>query len=267
MTNENLPEETELQVIEVRGVSVILDAELARMFGVEVRRLNEQVRRNEAKFDGFVFRLAGEELPILMSQIATSSSGHGGRRKLPYVFTEHGVVMAATVLQSEEAIAASRFIIKVFIETRRKSLVSDGANLPSLIDARGLAPLMNEARTSLMSKLNGALGRVLDAIADPEAQTTVRDEAHAIAAEGLRSIKDYLKRAGVQNEKTLAEVRKLLAEADALEAETAQKRTENQHRQLALLAKQLRLVLVAQQYLETGGVEGLLATLRDLERP
>lgn len=108
---------------------------------------------------------------------------------------------------------------------------------------------------------------MLDAIADPEAQTTVRDEAHAIAAEGLRSIKAYLKRAGVQNEKTLAEVRKLLAEADALEAETAQKRTENQHRQLALLAKQLRLVLVAQQYLETGGVEGLLATLKDLERP
>jgi hypothetical protein len=175
--------------------------------------------------------------------------------------------MAATVVKSENAVAASRFVIKVFVEARRKTLASDGANLPSLIDARGLLPLEHEARTGLMSKLNDALGRVLDAIADPEAQTTVRDEAHAIAAEGLRSIKEYLTRAGVQNEKTLAEVRKLLAEADALEAETAQKRTENRHRQLALLAKQLRLVLVAQQYLETGGVEGLLATLKDLERP
>jgi hypothetical protein len=175
--------------------------------------------------------------------------------------------MAATVLKSNQAIAASRFIIKVFVEARRTALVSDGANLPSLIDARGLLSLEGEARTGLMGKLNGALGRVLDAIADPQTQATVRDEAHAIAAEGLRSLKEYLKRAGVQNEKTLAEVRKLLAEADALEAETAQKHTENQHRQLALLAKQLRLVLVAQQYLETGGVEGLLATLKDLERP
>ncbi|CAN5547198.1 hypothetical protein BH10PSE4_BH10PSE4_40690 [soil metagenome] len=70
---------------------------------------------------------------------------------------------------------------------------------------------------------------------------SVRDEAHAIAAEGPGSIKDYLKRAGVQNEKTLAEVRKRLAEADALEAETARNRSENQHRQLALLAKQLRV--------------------------
>lgn len=150
------------------------------------------------------------------------------------------------MLKSDQAIAASRFIIKVFVEARRTTLVSDGANLPSLIDARGLLPLGNDARAGLMSKLNGALGRVLDAIADPEAGTTVRDEARAIAAQGLQSLKDYLKRAGVQNEKTLAEVRKLLAEADALEAETDQKRTENQHRQLALLAKQLRLVLTAQ---------------------
>ncbi|EJL32534.1 ORF6N domain-containing protein [Caulobacter sp. AP07] len=255
------------QVFEMRGLSVIVDADLARLFGVETKRLNQQTRRNETKFDGFAFQLSVEEFAALRLQIVTSKIGRGGPRHRPYVFTEHGVVMAATVLQSEQAIAASRFIIKVFVEARRKTLVSDGANLPSLIDARGLLPLESEARTGLMSKLNGALGRVLDAIADPETQTTVGDEAHAIAAEGLRSIKEYLKRAGVQNEKTLAEVRKLLAEADALEAETAQKRTENQHRQLALLAKQLRLVLVAQQYLETGGVEGLLATLKDLERP
>lgn len=255
------------QVFEVRGLSVILDTDLARQFGVETKRLNQQTRRNGTKFDGFAFQLSVDEFSALRLQIVTSKIGRGGPRYRPYVFTEHGVVMAATVPQSEQAIAASRFVIKVFVEARRRTLVSDGANLPPLIDARGLLPLESEARTGLMSKLNGALGRVLDAIADPETQTTVRDEAHAIAAEGLRSIKEYLKRAGLQNEKTLAEVRKLLAEADALEAETAQKRTENQHRQLALLAKQLRLVLVAQQYLETGGVEGLLATLKDLERP
>ena len=117
-----------------------------------------------------------------------------------------------------------------------------------------------------MGKLNHALDRVLDAIADPVTQTTVRDEARALAAEGLASLKDYLRRAGVQNEKTLAEVRKLLAEAEAVEAETALRATENQHRQLALLAKQLRLVLVAQQYLERGSVEDLLSVLKDLER-
>jgi hypothetical protein len=118
-----------------------------------------------------------------------------------------------------------------------------------------------------MSKLDRALGHVLDAIADPVARTTVREEAQAIAAEGLQAIKAHLRRPGVQNEKTLAEVQKLVAEVDALAAETAARVTENQHRQLALLAKQLRLVLVAQQYLETGSVDALLATLKDLERP
>jgi hypothetical protein len=252
-------------VLTSRGEAVVLDTEVARLFGVSTKRLNEQIRRNGEKFAGFAFRLTDEEFEALRSQIATSKVGRGGRRNRPNVLTEHGVVMAATVLQSEQAIFASRFIIKAFVAVRHR-LVSDGHNLPSLIDARELLPLQTEARTGMMARLDLALGRVLDAIADPVAQTTVREEAQALAVEGLEAIKAYLRRPGVQNEKTLAEVQKLLAEADALAAETAVKVTENQHRQLALLAKQLRLVLVAQQYLETGSVDALLATLQDLER-
>jgi hypothetical protein len=251
-------------VFALRGQHVILDSDLARMFDVENKRLNEQVKRNPEKFEAFAFQLTAEEFESLRSQNATSNAGRGGRRYRPYVFTEHGVVMAGTVVKSEQAIAASRFIIKVFVEARR--LAPEGGNLPSLIDARRLAPLEIEARAGLAAKLNAALGKVLDAIADPVAQTTIRDEARALAAEGLASLKNYLRKAGVQNEKTLAEVRKPLAEAEAVEAETAQRVTENQHRQLALLAKQLRLVLVAQQYLERGSVEDLLGVLKDLER-
>ena len=252
------------QVFETRGLSIVLDTDVARFFRVETRSLNQQVHRNALKFDGFAFRLTEDEASNLRSQNVMSKDGHGGRRHLPYAFTEHGVVMAATVVKSEQAIAATRFIIQVFVEARRRA--PDGSNLPSLIDARRLAPLETEARLGLIGKLNNALGRVLDAIADPVAQTTVRDEARALAAEGLASLKEHLRKAGAQNEKTLAEVRKLLAEAEAIEAETALRATESQHRQLALLAKQLRLVLVVQQYLERGGVEDLLSVLRDLER-
>ena len=98
-------------VLEARGFAVILDADLARLFAVETRRLNQQVRRNAAKFDGFAFQLTLEEAANLRSQIVMSSSPHGGARHRPYVFTEHGVVMAATVLQSEQAVTASRFVI------------------------------------------------------------------------------------------------------------------------------------------------------------
>lgn len=252
-----------IDVFELRGQHVLLDSDVARMFGIESKRLNEQVKRNAARFEDFAFALTAEEFESLRSHFATSSTGRGGRRYRPYAFTEHGVVMAATVLKSEQAVVATRFIIKVFVEARRRApTVGD---LPGLIYARQPAPLETEARLGLIGKLNDALGRVLDAIADPVAQTTVRDEARVLAAEGLASLKAHLRTAGVQNEKTLAEVRKLLAEAEAIEADTALRVTENQHRQLALLAKQLRLVLVAQQYLERGGVEDLLGVLKDLE--
>jgi hypothetical protein len=117
-----------------------------------------------------------------------------------------------------------------------------------------------------MTKLNLALGHVLDAIVDQEAGTTVRDEAKAIASEGLKALKEYIKTAGINNEKTLAEVRRIMAEAEGIEIDSARKRTENQHRQLALLAKKLKLVIQAQHYAETGSAEGLMAVLSDLEK-
>ncbi len=255
-------------VLTIRGVPVVLDEDVAALFGTKTGPLNQQVKRNEAKFgDDFAFQLTEEEFADLKSQ-DVMASGHGGRRTPPWAFTEHGVVMAATVLRSDEAAAATRFIVKVFVAARKSQLaVKKGQNSPALVDPRAVLPLGADARHGLMAKLNDALGRVLDAIADPKANTTVRNEVRAIAAEGLNAIKEHLKKAGAQNEKTLAEVRKLLAEADALEAETMGKHTETQHRQLALLAKQLRIALEAQRYLETGSVEGLLSVLKDMERP
>ena len=111
-----------------------------------------------------------------------------------------------------------------------------------------------------------ALGHVLDAIIDPAESQSVRDEAREIAAEGLKSLREYIKKAGINNEKTLAEVRRIMAEAEGIEVETSRKRTENQHRRLALLAKKIRLVIQAQHYAETGSIEGLMVVLSDLEK-
>ncbi len=250
-----------------RGESVVMDSDLAGLFDVETKRLNEQVKRNADKFgNDFAFQLTKKEHLALKSQIATSSDKkHGGRRKPPWMFTEHGVVMVATVLKSERAITASRFIVKVFVEARRNQLaLSKGQNLPAVIDPRAVLPLGADIRHGMMAKLDAALGRVLDAIADPAAQTTVRDEAHAIAAEGLSAIKEHLKKQGFENEKTSAEVGKLLKEAEALDANISGKHIENRHRQLAYQAKQIRMVIEIQRYLETGSVEGLLSVLKDL---
>src|SRR5882672_1574441 len=105
------------RIATLRGERVLLDADLAALYGVETRRLNEQVRRNRRRFPAdFLFRLTREELENLMSQFATSR--WGGRRKLPYAFTEHGAIQAATILSTRRAVDVSVYIVRAFVQLR-----------------------------------------------------------------------------------------------------------------------------------------------------
>ncbi|MCL2132621.1 MAG: ORF6N domain-containing protein [Lentimicrobiaceae bacterium] len=109
------------KIYEIRGQKVMLDFDLAAMYEVETRRLNEQVKRNSKRFPfDFMFQLTNQEYTHLISQFATSS--WGGTRKLPYAFTEHGVTMLASVLKSERAIDANIQIVRAFIALRQYAL-------------------------------------------------------------------------------------------------------------------------------------------------
>lgn len=114
-------------ILLIRGHKVMLDADLAELYGVTTRRLNEQVRRNIERFpEDFSFQLMDQEVAILMSQNATSSETarrHGGRRKKPLVFTEHGAIMAASVLNSPRAVEVSVFVVRAFVKLRELSVV------------------------------------------------------------------------------------------------------------------------------------------------
>lgn len=97
----------------------MLDNHLAELYEVPTFRLNEAVKRNRRRFPGdFMFQLTKQEAENLISQIAISSSGYGGRRHLPYVFTEQGVAMLSTVLNSERAIAVNIAIMRAFVHLR-----------------------------------------------------------------------------------------------------------------------------------------------------
>jgi phage regulator Rha-like protein len=105
----------------LRGQRVILDADLAALYGVPTKRLNEQVRRNPARFPSdFTFQLTNQEVTRLRSQNATSNGlpGRGGRRYLPCAYTEHGALMAANVLNSARAIEVSVYVVRAFVELR-----------------------------------------------------------------------------------------------------------------------------------------------------
>ncbi|MDB5132523.1 MAG: DNA-binding protein [Mucilaginibacter sp.] len=104
----------------------MLDSDLAELYGVETRRLNEQVARNIDRFpDDFMFRLNDKEFESLMSQFAISK--RGGRRKLPYVFTEHGVLMLSSVLNSKQAIQVNIQVMRIF--TRIRQMFIDNTEL------------------------------------------------------------------------------------------------------------------------------------------
>jgi hypothetical protein len=106
-------------IVVLRGQKVLLDSELATLYGVTTKRFNEQVRRNLHRFPAdFMFQVTEEEHAILRSHFATSSSGHGGRRYLPYVFTEHGAIMAATILNTPLAVEVSVYVVRAFVRLR-----------------------------------------------------------------------------------------------------------------------------------------------------
>jgi len=107
------------RILTVRGQRVVLDSDLAEFYGVVTRRLAEQVSRNLDRFpEDFAFRLTRREFDDLISQNATSRSQHGGRRKLPLVFTEQGALAAAGVLKSERAAEVSIAVARAFVAMR-----------------------------------------------------------------------------------------------------------------------------------------------------
>ena len=107
-------------IYEIRGNKVMLDSDLADLYEVPTFRLNEAVKRKRARFpQNFMFQLTKEEYDFLISQFAISKTGRGGRRTLPYVFTEQGVAMLSSVLNSEKAIQINIQIMNTFVQMRQ----------------------------------------------------------------------------------------------------------------------------------------------------
>jgi len=114
------PEHIALRIVVLRGSKVLLDSDMAELYGVETKALNLAVKRNAGRFPvDFMFQLATEEAANLRFQIETSSSTHGGRRYCPYAFTEQGVAMLSSVLNSERAVQVNIAIMRAFVKLRK----------------------------------------------------------------------------------------------------------------------------------------------------
>lgn len=129
----------------LRGQRVIMDADLAALYGVETKRFNETIKRNSERFPGdFMFQLDAQEWASLRSQFVTSNTGRGGRRYAPYAFTEQGVAMLSSVLNSPRAIAINIEIMRAFVQMR--SMAATHQDL-----AKQLTELQNKTESLAMS--------------------------------------------------------------------------------------------------------------------
>lgn len=157
-----LVEEIEPRIVVVRGVKVMLDADLAELYGTATKR-------NRHRFpEDFLFQFTTEETERLRSQNATSNSGRGGRRYRPYAFTEHGALMAASVLNTPKAIAVSVFVVRAFVRLREvaaahKELAHKLAELERKVDAhdhsiRSLVAAIRELLAPPIEKQRGRIG-------------------------------------------------------------------------------------------------------------
>jgi len=134
VSRPNLPVDSiERHIHVVRGQKVMLDSDLAALYEVPTKLLNQSVRRNEGRFpEDFMFRLTRDEDTALRLQFATSNSGRGGRRYLPFAFTEHGVAMLSSVLKNDRAIQVNVMIIRAFV--RMRELIAANKDIAVRVD-------------------------------------------------------------------------------------------------------------------------------------
>ena len=147
---------------EVRGQKIMLDSDLAALYGVMVKALNQAVKRNLKRFpQEFMFQLTDEEWDNLRSQNVTSRDGHGGRRYTPYAFTEHGILMLSSVLNSDRAIEMNIEIMKVFVSIRRYMLSQSGTS-EQIADLRKLLLLYIEKNDKRVNDIIIALNNLIE---------------------------------------------------------------------------------------------------------
>ena len=160
-------DETQIPIIQgriysIRGQAVMLDSDLADLYGVTTKVLNQAVTRNKNRFpEDFSFVLNNQEFANLRSQIVTSNSGYGGRRYAPRVFTEHGALMASTILRSERSTAMSLFIMRAFVKMREE-LTTNQKIIQRLAEIEKTLLVHDSALSDLFQKLLPLLSPSID---------------------------------------------------------------------------------------------------------
>lgn len=259
---------TSPQLFFFREVLVLWDRHAADLFGVSVKAMNQQVKRNAEKFaEAYSFRLSAEETKLLRSQLVASDIDVS-RIRTPRVFTEEGVIMLATVLKSQRAVDATKLVVRTFVEVQRQMTDRQNALIPAQVTETGTVAEA-VARDALPSTLSRKIEKLIDRLATvtltQAQQDAVLSEAKQFRDEGLRSLHAIIEGPAMRSAEQAAQIKKLLAEANKLEAERLTIIAENRERERLALIRDLRFQIDCYRALQSGSLETFSRILAKLD--
>ena len=225
-------------IYRVRGIPVMLDADLAAALGMETKRFNEAIRRHADLIDDrHRFQLTKAEFDALRSQSATSNSGRGGRTYVPWAYTERGVTRVTTFINTPEAIRASDLIVDTFLMVHKQ--IAEGRQTIAVENpARYQAePEAVEQSRALGKRLMTALNSLLDTVIDMRTGDSVGGTAKDLTSRALESLRERLREKGLENLKLEAEIRLILQEAEKVAAEVEGRKLDNLEKRIGLVQK------------------------------
>ncbi len=242
-------------------IPLILDREAARLFDVETRVINQQVTRHKDRFTAdFVRRLSPEETETVRSQLVTSRPDLTHRLRTPNAFTEEGVILLATVLNSDTAIRATKQVIRTFVEVSRLSRPGQN-HLPVPVETR--TDLVAD-RSAFRQGLEARMKRLADIGLTKGEQEAALGEALMFKEESLNALHSWLKGKSLDNAERVARTQRELAEAERARAEAAKLHAETRDRERLAMIRELLLTMDLERARAEDDYAPFEQTLRDL---
>ena len=243
-------------ILNIRDTWVILDREAASQFGTETRVINQAVARHRDRFTAeFAFRLTTEETASVRSQLVTSSPELVARLRTPNVFTEEGVILLATVLNSEAAIRATKYVVRTFVEVQRQRRDRENALPEPDIDVE-VAP--DKMPSAFRRRVDATIKRLADVALTEAEQAATIAEAQRFKEEGLSYAHNWLLSPWFRNAEKAARIQKELAEAESI-------RLDNRDKKRLALIRELLLIVELERASIAGDLETFSRILQDLD--
>lgn len=249
---------SQVPIHEIDGTRVVLDQDLAEIFDVETRVLNQAVQRKKHKFPvGWRIRLSDQQFADLKSQDVISSDTWGGRRSPPWAFTEHGVVLASTMINSDRATELTRYIVEAFVAFQKQEH-SRSELIP--VETKMLP------QPSRLEALQAHLDRLLNQQIKIDGSDSIREQTWSLVGGTFENARERLKREGLKNAEIEERIHQMATERQKTGADIEQTNAETERMRLDAQIEAVRAAMIAERAMQTEDTADFIALMNAMAR-